>query len=55
MRPLPVLEWGGLALVSLIGIGWLLLEWRSGRCLPPREVGWRVPTAALGASVDPRP
>ncbi|MFC4150144.1 PrsW family intramembrane metalloprotease [Micromonospora mangrovi] len=50
VRLLPVIEWGGLALVSLIGIGWLLLEWRAGRRRPPRETGWRVPTGALAVA-----
>ncbi|GIJ45134.1 hypothetical protein Val02_20200 [Virgisporangium aliadipatigenens] len=41
----PVLEYGGLALVSAVGIGWLLLMWRLSRRAPdgvPRG-GWRVP------------
>jgi RsiW-degrading membrane proteinase PrsW (M82 family) len=40
---LPVLEYGGMAVVSLIGIGWLLLLWRAGRRRPPSEAGLRVP------------
>ncbi|SCE93950.1 PrsW family intramembrane metalloprotease [Micromonospora mirobrigensis] len=46
LRLLPTLEWSGMALVSLVGLGWLLLEWRAGRRRPPRDTGWRVPTGA---------
>lgn len=44
-RLFPVLEWGGLALVSAIGIAWLVAMWRSARRAPERvgPVGWRVP------------
>jgi RsiW-degrading membrane proteinase PrsW (M82 family) len=40
---LPVLEYSGMALVALIGIGWLVLMWRSARRRPPSPTGWRVP------------
>lgn len=38
----PIIDWGGLAVVSAIGIGWLVTLWRPG----PRSyrVGWRIPT-----------
>lgn len=45
----PVLEWGGPGVVALVGVGWLLLEWRCGRRRPPRPAGGRVPT---GADID---
>jgi len=41
---LPVLEWGGLALVAAVGIGWLVTLWR--RAPRPYRIGWRVPIAA---------
>jgi protease PrsW len=40
---LPVLDWGGMAIVALIGIGWLLLEWQAGRRRPATPGGWRMP------------
>ena len=40
-RLFPVLEWAGLAAVSVIGIGWLLALWR--RAPRPYRVGWRIP------------
>ncbi|WP_232534198.1 PrsW family intramembrane metalloprotease [Plantactinospora sp. KBS50] len=39
----PVLEWGGLAVVSAVGLGWLVGLWRSTQRRPAPEVGWRVP------------
>jgi protease PrsW len=41
----PVLDWGGMAVVALIGIGWLLLEWRASRRRAPVTSGWRMPIA----------
>jgi RsiW-degrading membrane proteinase PrsW (M82 family) len=38
---LPVLEWSGLAVVSVIGIAWLVVLWR--RAPRPYRVGWRIP------------
>jgi RsiW-degrading membrane proteinase PrsW (M82 family) len=43
LRLLPVLEYSGMALVSLVGIGWLLLLWRAGRRRTPSIAGWRLP------------
>jgi RsiW-degrading membrane proteinase PrsW (M82 family) len=40
-RLFPILEWGGLAVVSAIGIGWLLVLWR--RAPRPYRIGWRLP------------
>jgi RsiW-degrading membrane proteinase PrsW (M82 family) len=40
-RLFPVLEWAGLAAVSVIGIGWLLALWR--RAPRPYRLGWRIP------------
>lgn len=41
----PVIEWSGLAVISAVGIAWLLVEWRRGRrgVLPARS--WDVPIA----------
>lgn len=36
-----VLDWGGLALVSVIGIGWLVALWR--QTPGPYRIGWQVP------------
>ena len=48
----PAVEWSGLAVVSLIGVGWLLLEWRLARGRPPvpEQPGraWRVPIGPAG-------
>ena len=38
---LPVLEWGGLALISMVGIGWLVALWR--RAPRPYRIGWQLP------------
>ena len=43
-----VLDWGGLALVSLIGIVWLVAEWRGAPRHSDGARGWRVPTARYG-------
>jgi hypothetical protein len=43
-----VLDWAGLAVVSLIGVAWLLVEWRSAPRQPDVARGWRVPTARYG-------
>ncbi|MFB9236463.1 PrsW family intramembrane metalloprotease [Plantactinospora siamensis] len=39
----PVLEWGGLAVISAIGLGWLVGLWRSAQRRPAPTAGWRVP------------
>jgi RsiW-degrading membrane proteinase PrsW (M82 family) len=49
LRELPLFEWGGLALISALGIAWLTAEWRSARRRPdstpaPSRMSWRVPT-----------
>jgi len=46
----PVLEYTGLALVSLIGIGWLMILWRRSRRSPDDAGGrgWPIPTRAVG-------
>jgi hypothetical protein len=42
-----VFDWGGLAVVALVGVGWLTHEWRTApRWRPPATV-WRVPTTRL--------
>ena len=38
---LPVLEWSGLAVTSVVGIAWLLIVWR--RAPRPYRIGWRMP------------
>ena len=43
------LDWAGLAVVSVIGIAWLLIEWRSAPRQQDVARGWRVPTARYGA------
>ncbi|MEH1166300.1 PrsW family glutamic-type intramembrane protease [Micromonospora sp. CPCC 205539] len=48
-RLLPLLEWAGLAVVSAVGIVWLLLEWRSGRRRDSTPAGLRVPTGTQPA------
>jgi len=45
LQLITLLDWLGLAVVALIGIVWLVAEWRSApRRRPPTTV-WRVPTA----------
>jgi RsiW-degrading membrane proteinase PrsW (M82 family) len=51
VRLMPILEWTGMAVVSLVGIAWLLLIWRSSRRATPTRPtvwarGWTVPIAA---------
>jgi protease PrsW len=48
VRPTPeqvqlfsVLQWAGLAVVSVVGIGWLAVLWR--RAPRPYRMGWRIP------------
>jgi hypothetical protein len=36
-----VLQWAGLAVVSVVGIGWLAVLWR--RAPRPYRMGWRIP------------
>jgi RsiW-degrading membrane proteinase PrsW (M82 family) len=43
-----VLDWVGLGIVSLIGITWLLVEWRTAPRMRDTVRGWRVPTARFG-------
>jgi RsiW-degrading membrane proteinase PrsW (M82 family) len=38
-----VLEWGGFAVISIIGVTWLVVMWR--RAPRPTRVGWQIPTA----------
>jgi protease PrsW len=40
-RLLPILEWSGLALISVVGIGWLVALWR--RAPRPYRIGWQLP------------
>jgi hypothetical protein len=42
LRLLPVLEYSGLAVVALVGICWLAVEWRASRARPVRG-GWNIP------------
>jgi hypothetical protein len=42
------MEWTGLAVISALGIGWLVAEWRSARRRPaaavrPSWMAWHVP------------
>ncbi|WP_249713814.1 PrsW family intramembrane metalloprotease [Rhizomonospora bruguierae] len=43
------IEWSGLAVVSAIGVAWLVLEWHLAKRRPPASErqprGWRVPVA----------
>ena len=45
---MPGIEWAGLGVISALGIGWLVAEWRSARrrpasaVRPPRMV-WHMP------------
>jgi RsiW-degrading membrane proteinase PrsW (M82 family) len=43
VRLLPLLEYGGMAVVSAVGIAWLALAWRASRRRTPAPRGWRVP------------
>jgi len=45
-----VLEWGGLAVVSVIGIAWLVVLWR--RTPRPVRVTWGMPVNSPAQSVD---
>jgi RsiW-degrading membrane proteinase PrsW (M82 family) len=45
-----VLDWGGLMVVSLIGIGWLLAEWRRAPRRRPPTTAWRVPTGRAASA-----
>ena len=40
-----MLDWLGLAVVALIGISWLMAEWRTAPRRRPPTTAWRVPTA----------
>src|SRR3954451_6970714 len=43
VRLITVFDLGGLAVVSAVGVGWLLYEWRSGRSRRTPTTAWRVP------------
>jgi RsiW-degrading membrane proteinase PrsW (M82 family) len=48
LREMTTFEWGGLALVAAVGIGWLMAEWWGARRRPesvpaPARMAWRVP------------
>jgi RsiW-degrading membrane proteinase PrsW (M82 family) len=38
-----VLEWSGLAVISIIGVAWLVALWR--RAPRPTRIGWQIPTS----------
>jgi RsiW-degrading membrane proteinase PrsW (M82 family) len=38
-----VLEWAGFAVISIIGVTWLVVMWR--RAPRPTRIGWQIPTA----------
>lgn len=38
------IDWGGLAVVSLIGLTWLTVEWRTAPRRPRPSIAWRIPT-----------
>jgi len=38
-----VLEWAGLAIISVVGVGWLIALWR--RAPRPVRIEWRIPVA----------
>ena len=45
---MPITEWTGLAVISALGIGWLVAEWRSAKHRPaaalrPSRMAWHVP------------
>ena len=45
---MPVMEWAGLGVVSALGIGWLVAEWRSAKRRPaaavrPSRMAWHLP------------
>jgi protease PrsW len=47
VRLFPILEYAGLAVVSAVGLGWLLMMWRRSRGASDgatAATGWRVPT-----------
>src|SRR5256884_7167666 len=48
-----VLDWVGLGVVSLIGVTWLLVEWRTAPRQRDIVRGWRGPPAREGG--HPRP
>ncbi|MFG1926487.1 PrsW family intramembrane metalloprotease [Cryptosporangium sp. NPDC048952] len=44
-RLMPVLEWAGLGLIALIGVVWLIVEWRSARRADPTvspRLSWNI-------------
>jgi RsiW-degrading membrane proteinase PrsW (M82 family) len=45
-----VLEWGGFAVISIIGVGWLIALWR--RAPRPVRVSWRMPIAPSRPRID---
>jgi RsiW-degrading membrane proteinase PrsW (M82 family) len=57
VRPTPeqvnlfsILEWVGLAVISVIGVGWLIVLWR--RAPRPTRVRWQIPIRHAGHTVD---
>jgi hypothetical protein len=46
-----VMEWGGLALVSLVGVAWLLVLWR--RTPRPVRVTWATARSPVVPTVGP--
>lgn len=61
-RLVPILEWSGLGLLSVIGIGWLVAEWRWARRVsrtrrplwPARPVAWPTRSADRAERRDDR-
>jgi RsiW-degrading membrane proteinase PrsW (M82 family) len=45
-----ILEWAGLALISIIGVTWLIVLWR--RAPRPVRFSWRIPAAPLASSPE---
>src|SRR2546423_6127205 len=45
VRLITEFDWGGLAVVALIGVAWLTYQWRSAPRWRPPRAGWRVPPA----------
>jgi RsiW-degrading membrane proteinase PrsW (M82 family) len=43
-----LLDWGGLAVVTAVGVTWLVVEWRNAPRLSETTRGWRVPTERYG-------
>jgi RsiW-degrading membrane proteinase PrsW (M82 family) len=47
-----ILDWGGLAVVSLVGIAWLVIEWRTAPRRRTPSTVWRVPTSRAAPTTD---